>query len=235
LLRLKFARRKKGQVYQIPGYRRKKLQRRIKEDWLKGYLTKSCSISSRDNMSDSKNLTCQEIDELYPLPTRYDMKKLKGEQLDMLKKIIKEKNPRMSDDEVLNDAKETIVSFALKNAIYFLGKHFPQLSSDSDIARFLQKASLRRDLHKLFMYDGFPFDEKCNYSGDSKVRQAELVRDWVCETCVKLKDNCFIGGTATRDSLQNDVKKARQMIQLDKVINDFLSAKSASPNSKKES
>jgi hypothetical protein len=186
-------------------------------------------------MSDSKNLICQEIDELYPLPTKYDVKKLKAEQLDMIKKIIEEKNPNMTDDEVLNDAKELIVSSALEDSIYFLGKNFPQLSSDSDIARFLQKASLRRDLHKLFMYDDFPFDEKCCYSGEFKVLQAELVRHWVCETCAKLEDkNCFNGGTVTHDTLQRDVKKVRQMIQLDKVINELLSAESGSSNSKEE-
>ncbi len=187
-------------------------------------------------MSNSRSITSQEWDDLHPLPIKCDMKKLKAEQLDMLKKIIKEKNPNMTDDEVLNDAKETIVFSALEDSIYFVGKHFPQLSSDSDIARFLQKASLRRDLHKLFMYDDFPFDANCNYSGDFKVLQAELVRDWVCETRAKLEDrDCFIDGTATRDSLQRDVKKVRQMIQLDKVINELLSAKLVSSNSKKES
>jgi hypothetical protein len=184
-------------------------------------------------MSNSENLTIQEIDELYPLSTKYDIKKLKAEQLDVLKKIIKEKNSNMTDDEVLNDAKETIVFSALEDAIYFLGKHFPQLSTDRDIARFLQKASLRRDLHKLFIQDGFPFDEKCCYSGETKVLKAELVRDWVCETWAKLEDNnCFVGGTETCTSLQLDVKKARLMIQMNKVFNELLSAKRGSLNSK---
>jgi hypothetical protein len=204
----------------------------FKENWLKSYLTKCYSIGSRNNMFDSKNLTYQEIDELFPLPTKYDTKKLKAEQLDSLKRTIKEKNPDMTDDEALKDAKETIFSSALEDAIYFLGKHFPQLSSDCDIARFLQKASLRRDLHKLFMYDDYPFNAKCSYSGIIKILKAELVRDWVCETWARIGDkNCFIGGTETCDSLQRDVKKARQMIQLDKVIMELMSAKSGSLNS----
>ena len=185
----------------------------IKENWLKSYLTKCYSIGSRNSMSDSKNLTCQEIDELFPLPTKYDTKKLKAELLDSLQRTIKEKNPNMTENEALSDAKETIFSSALEDAIYFLGKHFPQLSNDKDIARFLQKASLRRDLHKLFLYDDFPFDPKCCYSDIIKVLKAELVRDWVCETWARIGDkNCFIGGTETCDSLQCDVKKVRQEI-----------------------
>jgi hypothetical protein len=185
-------------------------------------------------MSDSKPLTIQEMEALCPAPKKYDLKKLKEKQLDIFKKIIKEKNPNMTDDEVLKDAKETALFSALEDAIYFVEKHFPQLSSDKEIASFLQKTSLTRDLHKLFLYDAFPFDDKCCYSGEFKVIQAELVRDWVSENCAKLEDqNCSIGVKTTGSSLQGDVKKVRLMMDIDKVINELLSAKLAPSDPKK--
>jgi hypothetical protein len=172
-------------------------------------------------MSNSRGYSSEEWDDLHPLPIKCDMRELKVKYMTQCMRSVMKENPDMPDNELLNKAKDVALFGVLETAILFVEKHQPQLSSDRQIAGFLQKSSTTRELHKLFIKD---YPHEGNYSDIYKQLEAELIKDWVMEAWgkwKKLKDpNCFIDATVAMDDLQRDVKKVRQFLQDEIEKND---------------
>jgi hypothetical protein len=157
-------------------------------------------------ISDSKGFTERELDDLHPLPIKCDIKKLKEDKIKRIMEYNKKEHPNMTDDELLKMSKEDAKSGALLDAILFLYEYRPQCSSDEQIASFLLRTSIDRELHTLFL------EKYWNKSSDiDKLVVAEFVRDWVVDTWTKYKDDsCAIGITLIDLNLQYDVHKVRQ-------------------------